>query len=82
MIKIDVEGAELDVLKGAEQTLRRLPCGVVVETHALHLEKECLALLQGLGYQTRIVRNGWYRALLPETRKIPHNRWLVATKPT
>jgi hypothetical protein len=80
VIKIDVEGAELDVLKGAEQVLRRRSCGLVVETHAANLERDCRAFLQGLGYETQIVKNGWYRAIVPESRKILHNRWLVASK--
>jgi hypothetical protein len=79
VMKIDVEGAELDVLKGAEQTLRRLRCGLVIETHSADLERDCQASLQSVGYQTHIVKNGWYRAIVPENRNIPHNRWLVAT---
>lgn len=80
VMKIDVECAELDVLKGAEQTLRRLRCGLVIETHSANLERDCQTFLQSLGYQTHIVKNGWYRAIVPETRNIPDNRWLVATK--
>lgn len=79
VIKIDVEGGELDVLRGAQRTLRRLPCGLVIETHSANLERDCEALLQGLGYHTRTVKNGWYRAIVPERRAIQHNRWLVAT---
>jgi hypothetical protein len=79
VMKIDVEGAELDVLKGAEQTLRRLRCGLVIETHSANLERDCQAFLHSLGYQTHIVKNGWYRTIVPESRDIPHNRWLVAT---
>jgi hypothetical protein len=81
VIKIDVEGAEVDVLRGAEQTLRRCRCGLVIETHAARLERDCEALLRGLGYRTQIVRKGWYRAIVPERRGIPHNRWLIAMKP-
>ena len=79
-MKIDVEGAVLDVLKGADETLRRLPCGLIIETHEANLERDCRALLQGLGYRTHIVRNGWYRAIIPESRDLPHNRWLIAMK--
>jgi hypothetical protein len=80
VMKIDIEGAELDALKGAEQTLRRVRCGLVIESHSLQLEKDCQAYLQTLDYQTRIVRPGWYRAIVPEERNIPHNQWLIATK--
>lgn len=80
VMKIDVEGAELDVLKGAEQTLRRLGCRLVIETHSASLERDCEAFLQSLGYSTRIVKNGWYRAIVTERRSIAHNRWLIAAK--
>jgi hypothetical protein len=45
----------------------------------VNLERDCQAFLQGLGYQTHIVKNGWYRAIVAESRNIRHNRWLVAT---
>ena len=80
VVKIDVEGAELDVLKGADETLRRLSCGLIIETHGANLERDCKAFLQDLGYRTHIVKNGWYRAIIPESRDLPHNRWLIATK--
>lgn len=40
VIKIDVEGAELDVLKGAEQILQRSPeCAIVAELGPSHLKR-------------------------------------------
>jgi hypothetical protein len=26
------------------------------------------------------VDNGWYRAFIPESRLIEHNRWMIATR--
>lgn len=78
--KIDVEGGELDVLKGARKLLSKAANCLIIETHSSDLERDCIAFLTELGYQTRIIRNGWYRLLFPEARSIPHNRWLLAVK--
>jgi hypothetical protein len=81
VIKIDVEGGELDVLKGAQRTLTANACGLVIETHSEELERQCARFLQSIGYHTKIIKKGWYRALFPEERHIPHNQWLIAWKP-
>jgi hypothetical protein len=80
LLKIDVEGGEVDVLRGARQLLAREDCVLVVETHSPALERECAAFLQSLGYRTRIVKNGWYRILVPEQRSLELNRWLIAAR--
>jgi precorrin-6B methylase 2 len=80
LFKIDVEGGELDVLKGARNLLSKSGNRLIIETHTADLERDCIAYLTELGYQTSIVKNGWYRLLFPEARSIPHNRWLLATK--
>jgi hypothetical protein len=80
VMKIDVEGAELAVLHGARRTLERHACRLVVEVHAEQLERDCLALLQGMNYQTRVISSAWYRLLLPEARVGPFNRWFVAQR--
>lgn len=78
LVKIDVDGAEMDVLRGAEGVLQRADVKLLIETHARELEEQCLALLGGHGYRCEIVRNAWWRAIVPEHRPGPHNRWLVA----
>lgn len=79
-IKIDVDGAELDVLAGALDILRRAEVRWLIETHSIDLEQRCEALLRTNGYVTKIVRNAWWRCILPEQRNELHNRWLVAAK--
>ncbi len=80
LIKIDVDGPEFEILKGAELTLRKRGISWIVETHSTELESSCIEIFAGHGYSTKIVRNAWWRLLVPEQRPIPHNRWLVAWK--
>ena len=52
MMKIDVEGAEVEVLKGGEQTIRKYTPRVLVENHVFmqaDLEKEVIKWFEGLG---------------------------------
>jgi hypothetical protein len=79
-IKIDVEGAELDVLQGAKVALDTYLCHILIETHSKQLEDECIAFLKGHGYNCQIIDNAWWRTIVPESRQIAHNRWLSAAK--
>jgi len=79
-VKIDVEGAELDVLHGAPKALAGYDCNILIETHSKLLEEQCMQLLQNAGYFCKVIDNAWWRSILPESRQIEHNRWLVATK--
>ena len=80
VLKIDVDGGEVEVLEGARRTLGRNDCTLVVETHGRQLERDCVAFLSELKYEVRIIDNGWYRALVPETRPTPLLRWFVARR--
>jgi precorrin-6B methylase 2 len=75
-IKVDVDGAELDVLRSAGETLGRVS-GLIVETHSLELERDCGRLLMDQGLRVRVVSQ---RGLWPDLRPIPHNRWLMAER--
>jgi len=55
LVKIDVEGAELDVLHGAEQLLRRRETTFVIETHSPQLQRSCAALLKDYGWTCNIL---------------------------
>ena len=80
IFKIDVEGGEMDVLRGASRTLTEGNCLILVETHSLELEQQCQQFLASLGYQTRIIDFGWYRMIFRQGRPMAHNRWLKATR--
>jgi hypothetical protein len=77
-IKVDVEGAEVEVLRGSERVLAAYHPILLVEVHGLNLESQCLSLLSDAGYDTRIIRNAWWRHILPEHRLVKHNRWVLA----
>lgn len=54
IIKIDVEGAEYDVLVGAKNTLQQYRPNILLATHDCHLpgvQEKCVKFLQELGYQ-------------------------------
>lgn len=80
LIKMDVDGAELDILKGSQKILSLLKCSWVIETHSKELENDCIKLLNEANYKTMTIRNAWWRIIIPEQRPIKHNRWLVAFK--
>lgn len=55
LIKIDVEGAEVAVLKGAERTLKNhRPC-MLLEVHSTYTMYECGALLREWGYEFELL---------------------------
>jgi len=57
VIKIDVEGAEAAVLRGARQIMERHPV-ILLATHGAQAHRECLQLLATAGYTTRGLDGG------------------------
>ena len=61
LIKIDVEGAELEVLRGAEEMLKRCMPKLIIEVHGFALPKfgstvaEFRQFLADLGYEESII---------------------------
>jgi FkbM family methyltransferase len=53
VVKIDVEGAEVDVVSGALETLRTSRPTVFLEAHSAELEKACSQQFLRLGYKIR-----------------------------
>jgi FkbM family methyltransferase len=51
LMKIDVEGAELMVLRGARETIRRTQPLIFAEVHSSALLAECRVLLAAYGYR-------------------------------
>ena len=79
-LKIDVDGAEMDVLRSGDGLLTSAPMDIVLETHSPSLEVGCIEFLTARGFRCEVVKNAWWRVLVPEQRPTAHNRWLWATK--
>ena len=78
-IKVDVDGAEFDVLHSAERLLADHRPSLIVETHSAKLEQFCGRFLGACGYRPVVVHQ---RRVWKELRPIEHNRWLVAAGAT
>ena len=57
-LKIDVEGAEYDVLMGAAATLTRHRPVLLLSTHGYREQERCCAFLHNLRYELRELRDG------------------------
>ncbi|SMX58436.1 putative methyltransferase FkbM [Bradyrhizobium sp. ORS 285] len=86
-IKIDVEGAELDVLRGAERTLRRCRPLLVVECDrrlaTIDRVRQTFALLLGLGYRGEFLDRGRLLPLSafdPEVHQRADGEWFWKRK--
>jgi FkbM family methyltransferase len=53
VLKIDVEGAELDVLKGGARMIPAKRPAIFLATHSDELDRECRAFLAAFGYRIR-----------------------------
>jgi FkbM family methyltransferase len=53
MIKIDVEGAEYEVLQGAKKLLTEYPIKIFLATHSNALNEQCTTFLKALGYNAQ-----------------------------
>lgn len=78
LVKVDIDGGEVDMLRGAHNLLRSPDTRWIVEIHSKALERDCLRILGDAGYQTHVVPNAWWRHIVPELRPGEANHWLVA----
>ena len=73
LLKIDVEGAEVDVLDGAARTLKQFAPKIFLEAHSSALAEECASRLRSLDYSVRQLES---EGLAPE-----QTRHLLAEPP-
>lgn len=58
LVKIDVEGAEADVLRGASNVLATVKPEIILATHECHVkgvEETCLSILRAAGYVCSVI---------------------------
>ena len=53
IIKIDVEGFEVNVLRGAIKTIKKYKPKIIIETHSRELEEQVKEMLTSLGYKLK-----------------------------
>lgn len=56
LIKMDVEGAELEALNGALEVLKKCKPRIMLSTHGDQLKQECDAFLRELDYQIEYIK--------------------------
>jgi len=66
VMKIDVEGAERDVLAGAERLLNEYHPVILLATHSGILQDDCLAQLGNYGYDWKMITLDEILALVPQ----------------
>lgn len=78
LVKVDVDGGELAILKGGRELIEASGVSWLVEVHSAHLAAACASTLRQGGLEVRTVQNAWWRFLVPEMRPTAVNHWLVA----
>jgi hypothetical protein len=77
LVKIDVDGSELDILESAGDLITDPAVRWLIETHSEALEQGCARLFERAGRRGQVVRNAYWRRWIPEQRDLPVNRWFV-----
>jgi hypothetical protein len=78
LVKVDIDGGEVDLLKGARSLLYSPGIRWIIEVHSRALQDQSCEILQAANYRVIVVRNAWWRHFLPELRPGELNHWLVA----
>src|SRR5262249_11526871 len=72
VIKIDVEGAELLVLRGALQLLRQHRPRLLIEAHSPDLARDCITVLESLGSRISAVGESVDRGAFDNNPEVCH----------
>jgi hypothetical protein len=57
-IKMDIEGAESDALRGASALLAGGPLTIVLSTHGYQQHELCWSMLKSAGFELALLRDG------------------------
>jgi Methyltransferase FkbM domain len=82
LVKVDIDGGETSLLEGARKLVALPQVRWIVEVHSAALQEKCLEVFKQANYKTFIVRNAWWRHILPELRPIELNQWIIAVPKT
>lgn len=77
-ILMDVDGAEENILRAFDFSSKK-KVDWLIETHSPLLEKNIVSIFASNNYKVTIIKNAWWRKIIPEQRPLLHNRWLFAT---
>ncbi len=75
---VDIDGGEFDLLGSCGSNFDHRSASWLIETHTQELENNCITYLREKRYKVTIIKNGWWRSMIPEQRPLNHNRWLFA----
>lgn len=75
VVKMDIEGEEVEALRGSTAVLRSSRPRMLIEVHGVSQEEQSKELLREAQYDVLVVDRR--TRLLPEYRPLAHNRWLV-----
>lgn len=76
IVKMDIEGAEGDVLEGSAEVLKQYHPYLIVETHSLNVQRRCIELLRTLDYDVEVIKRN---RIMLENRPMEHNEWVCAS---
>jgi hypothetical protein len=77
-ILVDIDGGEFELLNSCGNGFDFRNCTWLIETHSRELEMNCARFLNEKNYKVTIIKNAWWRSVIPEKRPLEHNRWLYA----
>lgn len=75
---VDIDGGEFDLLVSTGNEFDHSSSTWLIETHSKELEDQCCDFLEKRNYRVTIIKNAWWRKIIPEKRPLAHNRWLYA----
>lgn len=80
LIRIDVEGAEAEILGRMTDVMSTKKMFFLVETHSAELDRQCGKILREKSYDVKNINKAWWRCLISERRPLGFNQWLVAER--